>query len=324
MGSCKVVILPHPRRSRGVRRGSSGPPVYGYEPLLEETPVIIVVKEKNGGLGALATLKTTVKNIGRRLTGGGLHGISNGETVRQLKKLMKGLESEKRGQAEEMKAILTEQASSQYFVHPYSGHVYAVTGRYPYRIGDLLPSLWGALDGPAAPAFLLSGGISGASGLAYTTYDAWGQPVYGMPIRAYKESEDEAFMQSMERQEAPWAKYVDPRGGEAPYPGTVKPGYAPSRYIIDKPPGWVEGLLGSEQGISVWKLDSVLTGHWWAAHYAVPYYDKKGHLKVAIGRHQWEAEDQYAKLLQAGVAKAPYHGEIDPTAFGFDTATRMG
>jgi len=261
----------------------------------------------------------------RHFAGEDAGGISDGETVHQIKKLMKELESEKRGSAEEMKAILEQRGGEQYFVHPFSGHVYAVTGKYPYRISDLLPSIWGLLDGFPWPLVTLSDGLSGAAaGIAYTTYDVWGQPVYGMPIRAYKESEEEAFMRSMEQQEAPFSKYIDPRGGEAPYPGVGKRGMAPSRYLIDKPPGWVEGLLGSEQGYSIWKLDSVLSGHWWAAHYGVPYTDKKGNIKMAIGRHQWEAEDQFLKLLQAGVVVAPYHGEVDPTEFGFDMAARMG
>ena len=287
------------------------------------------------GLGHLVVLEKTVTApfkaaFGRikdhlkcRITGKA-NGISNGETVHKLKNLMKELEAEKRGQAEEMKAILAQRGEEQYFVHPASGHVYAVTGRYPYRIAGLLDAVWGFMDGPAGP-FALLPGLSGSSGLAYTTYDVWGQPVYGMPIRAYKESEDEAFMQSMERQEAPFAKYVDPRWGEAPYPGTVKRGMAPPRYIIDKPSGWVDGLLGDDAtSYSIWKLDSVLTGHWWGANYGIPYYGKGGKLKMALGRHQWEAEEQFQQLQQAGVVEVPYHGEVDPTQFGFDTATRMG
>jgi hypothetical protein len=38
--------------------------------------------------------------------------------------------------------------------------VYAVTGRYPYRIGDLLSSVWNFLDGPAGPLLMLSDGLS--------------------------------------------------------------------------------------------------------------------------------------------------------------------
>lgn len=261
----------------------------------------------------------------RHFTGEDAGGISDGETVHQIKKLMKELESEKRGSAEEMKAILEQRGGEQYFVHPASGHVYSTTGRYPYRIADLLPSVWGLLDGLPWPLVALSDGLSGiTAGIAYTTYDVWGQPVYGMPIRAYKESEEEAFMRSMEQQETPFSKYIDPRGGEAPYPGTVKPGMAPSRYLIDKPPGWVEGLLGSEQGYSIWKLDSVLSGHWWASHYAIPYFDKEGRQKLALGRHQWEAEEQFAGLLSAGVVSSPYYGEINPVEYGFDSATRIG
>jgi hypothetical protein len=304
--------------------------------------VIVVIEKEAGeanstsGLGHLVVLKRMATEpfkaaLGRlkdhikyHITGKEPSGISNGETVHQIKKLMKDLESEKRGQAEEMKAILAQKGEEQYFVHPYSGHVYAVTGRYPYRIAGLLDSVWGLLDGVAAPVSLLFNGGPKAAGLAYTTYDVWGQPVYGMPIRAYKESEEERFMESMERQEAPFAKYVDPRWGEAPYPGTVKRGMAPPRYIIDKPSGWVDGLLGDGASYSIWKLDSVLTGHWWGSNYGVPYYGKNGKLKMALGRHQWEAEDQYQKLQAAGVVAAPYNGTVDPTAFGFDMAARMG
>jgi len=250
-------------------------------------------------------------------------GISDSETIRQIKSLTKQLEAERRDEAVATKAILAEHYADQYFVNPYSGTVYNVTQRYPTRMGDLMGAIWDFLDNPLAePLILLSDGLSGATGLAYTTYDAWGKPVYGMPIRAYQESEQERFMEAMERDPygAPYAKFVDPRWGEPGYKGVKK-----GRYMIDVPAGMVEDLdcLGGT-GYALYRMDSVLGGHWWAAHYSIPYYDQKGKVRMALGRQQWEAEEQYLGLMKAGVAKAPYYGQVEPADFGFDMATKMG
>ena len=251
-------------------------------------------------------------------------GIDDDETVKQIKALTKRLEAERRDEAVATKAILAEHYADQYFVNPYSGTVYNVTQRYPTRVSDLLTPIFGFLDNPhAGPLILLSDGVSGAVGIAYTTYDAWGTPVKGMPIRAYQESEDERFMEAMERDPygAPQATYVDPMWGQAPYKGHKK-----SRYVVDVPAGFVEDyedFLG-EVGYALYKLDTVMGGHWWAAHFGIPYYDDKGKVRMAIGRQQWEAEEQYLNLMKAGVAKAPYFGEVEPADFGFDMAYRMG
>lgn len=272
--------------------------------------------QKLKGLSPKEQLSRFKQHMRYHVTGKEPSGMDDAETVHQIKKLMKGLEEERQGSAEEMKAILEERGGEQYFVHPFSGHVYAVTGRYPYRISDLLPSIWGLLDGPAGPVELISDGMSGATGIAYTTYDAWGRPVYGMPIRAYQESEAERFAESMERQEAPFAQHITT--------GRQEYGLPNGRYMHEVPAGMADGMLGAERGFTVWRLDNMMTSHYYVPSFGVPYYDKKNMLRMALGRHQWEAEDQFLKLLQAGVVAAPYHGEVDPTAFGFDMAARMG
>jgi len=247
------------------------------------------------------------------------NGISDSETVKKIKSLTKLLEAERRDEAVATKAILAERGAEQYFVHPYSGHVYAVTGRYPYKLSGMLSSVWNFLDNPAGPLLMLSDGLSGATGLAYTTYDAWGKPVKGMPIRAYKESEQERFMEAMEAQEdTPYARFRYTGRQEYGLPGAGK-------YMLDVPSGMVDDLLeDGGRGFAIWRMDNVMTSQSYAPFFGVPYIDKKGNVKLAVGRHQEEAEEQYLGLLSAGVVKAPYFGEPDPAEFGFDIATRMG
>jgi len=293
----------HSRRSRGALRG------LGHLVVLEKA---VTEPFKT----AFGRIKDHIKS---HITGKA-NGISNGETVHKIKKLMKELEAEKSGQAEEMQAILAQRGEEQYFVHPTSGHVYAVTGRYPYRISGILPAVWGFLDGfTMAPLMLLGDASSGSAGLAYTTYDAWGRPVYGMPIPAYKESEQERFMESMERQEAPGSRFITT--------GRQEYGLPNGRYMHEVPSGMsglVDGLLGDNCGLgAVWRLDNVVTSHYYTPTFGVPYQDKTGKLRMALGRQQWEAEDQYRKLVAAGVVEVPYQGEVNPTQFGFDIATRM-
>ena len=237
--------------------------------------------------------------------------------MKKLKEIKRKMQAERRDKAIAKKEILADRYGRTIFVHPYSGHVYSAASRYPVRLSDLADAIFNFMDGIPRRATQLFG-LNGAQGIAYVTHDAWGRPVHGMPIRAYKESEQEEFMRRVEAEEAPFSRWRQTGTQEYGMPD-------PGRYMFDVPEGMVSGLGLLEDNIpyAIWRLDNMLTGYHYTPYFGVPYYDKNGSLKMALGRHQWEAQQQYMALMNAGMVSYPYMDEVSAEEFGFDMATRM-
>jgi hypothetical protein len=140
-----------------------------------------------------------------------------------------------------------------------------------------------------------------------------------MPIRAYKESEQELFMEEMERQEAPYARFRTTGRQEYGLPNSA------GKYMLDVPSGMVDDLLeDGGRGFAIWRMDNALTSQSYGPQHS-PY---RIWTRRARSSWPWAATSGRPRSsiwgLSAGVVKAPFFGEPDAAQFGFDMATQMG